>query len=138
MGYHLTIKRSRPITAKEFASAVVGCAELRWETQGEAATVQEGDTVCATIRLHEGELWTNGAEPNVVRAMTGLAETLGGRVFGDEGEWYSCDGEAHIDPSADRVRLQHLRLVRRKRILWNAVRLAVLIVVTGLIYLNSR
>lgn len=137
MGYHITIKReSGAIRADELATAVRSMPGLSFDSAKREVAYATAEGLRAAIRLQNGEAWTKVAEPDVIRLMARLATRLEGRAFGDEGEWYSEDGRAHADPNKERERSERVNRAKRRRVFWNGVRMAVLVLVGYLIYRN--
>lgn len=146
MGYHLTILRtnagkSLPITEAEFAAAVARIPSLRLDDDQRSARYVRGGELRSTLSLsEEGEVWTNTAEEDVLSVMLELAAPLKARVRGDENETYRSVSDAYVHPDdAEEVEAAETerRAHRKRRLIWNVVRIVALVVVLILIVTNT-
>jgi hypothetical protein len=133
MGYHLRILRSAgepAITPQEFAAAVRATPSLVLDDDGFSARFIQNKETRATIFFHDGEVWTNMAEEDVLQGMIFLAHSLNARVRGDYGESYRSLTETYVHPddaadvAARASRYQHWQ---RRNLIWNVLRFGVLL-----------
>jgi len=120
MGYDLHITRREnwyddepDISIEEWLAVVDGDAELRLDGFAEAATPggdpirTEDESLCvwtaysrhgingnmAWLWHSRGNIMAKNPDVEIRRKMWAIAEELGARVQGDEGEWYGPDGK---------------------------------------------
>jgi hypothetical protein len=145
MGYHLTILRTQgakqlPISEVEFTEACQSQVGLDIADDPSVARFTCCGELVATLKLQDGEVWTNVAEPEVIGLMLELAEKLGARVRGDEGETYRSidDVFTHPDDESGAVATEsNVDHIRRKRAFWNIIRFLALLAAIGLIIANK-
>ena len=143
MGYHIRIVRTEkaqsvPILRGEFATAVRAIATLDLDVDETTARFVKKGELRSTLSLSDGEVWTNNAEEDVLAVMIELAGRLKARVRGDEGETYRSIAESYQHPDdSDQPRSDGIGDKPKRRWLWNAVRLLILLVVIGLIIANT-
>jgi len=129
MGYHVTILRTSektkiPISLEEAISATRGLDG--WSHCESPPTLEfQGMEGSCTLWHQDGELWTKNPEEWQLGVMVALAQRLGARVRGDEGETYDSMGDTfgHPDdislgqesgglPSEVAASMQEQRLIR--------------------------
>ena len=138
MGYHVTILRTRgkeslPIAEDDIERAASALPGWRYD-RAERTLHGEGEL---QLWFQDGELWTKNPDDTALARMIALANALGARVRGDEGETYRTpdDAYAHPDDADDRRAAaaasdQWARRERRRWILRGIV-VALLAVATG-------
>lgn len=138
MGYHVTILRTRGKVSLPIAED---------EIERAAATVPGGRYDRAERTLHadgglqlwyqDGELWTKNPDDDAIEQMIALADALGARVRGDEGETYRSLDDSYTHPDdeeAHRATAASLdRWRRRERRTWivRGIVVALLVILAG-------
>ena len=138
MGYHVTIlrtqgKTSLPITEDEIERAAATLPGGRYDRAERTLRADGG----MQLWHQDGELWTKNPDVAGLERMIALADALGARVRGDEGETYRSQGDSYIHPddedahrataaSSDRRR-------RRERRTWivRGIVVALLVILAG-------
>lgn len=101
MGYHLTILRSSPQgdIPISLAEAKLAALKLGWiyADQPPTFTRHTGQGVCS-LRHQDGELWASDPKTWEICHLLVLAEVLGARLRGDEGETYATPDRTYTHP----------------------------------------
>ena len=138
MGYHVTILRTRgkaslPIDEDEIERAAATLPGWRYDRA--ARTLHADDGV--QLWYQDGELWTKNPDGAAIGRMIALADVLGARVRGDEGETYrSLDDACSHPDDEDAQRAAHAssdRWRRRERRTWivRGIVVALLVILAG-------
>lgn len=125
MGYNLYITRKREwfeedgpaIALSEWQALVNSDTELSWDLangEGFANWMPVGTEPTGWIAWDGGNLESKNPNTPLIRKMAALAQALGARVVGEEGEAYSLDGQA--TPVAARLQAG---LLHRLRAWWS-------------------
>jgi hypothetical protein len=138
MGYHVTILRTRgrtslPITEDEIELAAATLPGGRYDRAERTLHADGG----MQLWYQDGELWTKNPDVDGFERMIALADALGARVRGDEGETYRSldDSYTHPDDEDDqRAAAASLdRWRRRERRTWivRGIVVALLVILAG-------
>jgi hypothetical protein len=138
MGYHVTILRTRgkgslPIGQDDIERAAATLPGWRYDRAERTLHADGG------LRLwyQDGELWTKNPDGAAIGRMIALADVLGARVRGDEGETYRSLDDAYSHPDdEDARRAAHAssdRWRRRERRTWivRGIVVALLVILAG-------
>jgi hypothetical protein len=138
MGYHVTIlrtrgKASRPIIEDEIERAAATLPGGRYDRAARTLHADGG----LQLWYRDGQLWTKNPDDDGLDRMIALADALGARVRGDEGETYRAQGDAYTHPDDE----EHHRVAaassdrwrRRERRTWivRGIVVALLVIVAG-------
>ena len=140
MGYHITIRRSEgelPISEVEFERACVQVGDLSFDAATGIAELHRAEKLVATLMHQDGVVWTSVAEDEVIAKMATLAAHLGARAYGDEEEWYSEHGTAHLSKEKEERQIDASRKAKRRRLMINVVRIAIVVAVVALVIINE-
>jgi hypothetical protein len=138
MGYHVTILRTRgkaslPIIEDEIERAAATLPGWRYDRAARTLHAEGG----MQLWWQDGQLWTKNPDDDGLDRMIALADALGARVRGDEGETYRSldDAYAHPDDEDDhRAAAASLdRWRRRERRTWivRGIVVALLVILAG-------
>ena len=99
MGYHVAIVRTRgaqalPIAEEEIERAAATLPGWRYD-RAECTLHADG---CPQLWWDDGELWTKNPDDATLGRMIALADALGARVRGDEGETDRSPDDAYPPP----------------------------------------
>ncbi|MFL6632652.1 MAG: hypothetical protein ACJ8HJ_10105 [Massilia sp.] len=138
MGYHVAIVRTRgaqalPIAEDEIERAAATLPGWRYD-RAERTLHADGRP---QLWWADGELWTKNPDDAALGRMIALADALGARVRGDEGETYRSPDDAYPHPDDEDGRRTAAALSdrwhRRERRRWilRGVVVALLAIVAG-------
>ena len=99
MGYHVTILRTRgtqslPIAGDEIERAAAALSGWRYDRAARTLHADGG----LQLWSENGELWTKNPDDAALERMIALADALGARVRGDEGETYRSPDDPYFHP----------------------------------------
>lgn len=99
MGYHVTILRTRgtqslPIAGDEIERAAAALRGWRYDRAERTLHTDGG----LQLWWNDGELWTKNPDDAALGRMIALADALGARVRGDEGETYRSPDDPYFHP----------------------------------------
>ncbi|MEW6349233.1 MAG: hypothetical protein AB1646_09235 [Thermodesulfobacteriota bacterium] len=102
------VARDHDMSLTGFAEADIGDGEsIRYENEGLAVWTaysghgKEGNM--AWFDFHDGRIVVKNPDEEIIGKMIAIAEALGARVQGDDGEVYSLRGFPEPEPPADRA-----------------------------------
>jgi hypothetical protein len=99
MGYHVTILRTRGTESHPLAEDDVERAAATlpgWRYDRPARTLHADGGL--QLWWDDGQLWTKNPDDAALERMIGLADALGARVRGDEGETYRSPDDPYFHP----------------------------------------
>jgi len=123
MGYHVTILRTRgtqslPIAGDEIERAAAALPGWRYDRAERTLHADGGLQLWSA----NGTLWTKNPDDAALERMIALADALGARVRGDEGETYRAPDDPYFHPDDEDDRRAAVatsdRWQRRERRRW--------------------
>jgi hypothetical protein len=138
MGYHVTILRTRgkeslPIAEDDIERAASALPGWRYDRAERTLHADGG----LQLWFADGELWTKNPDDTALARMIALADALGARVRGDEGETYRTPDDAYAHPDDEDERRAAAaaseRWARRERRTWmfRGIVVALLVILAG-------
>jgi hypothetical protein len=136
MGYHVELAASpaRPITWAELSRAARDVGWQVSEDDQDIVLTREG-RLLTRLNFSDGEAWVKTPNDEVLEALIDLAARMGLRLRGEEGESYRSLTETYIHPDDRQAHAvanapsPFLKQRQRRRLVWNIVRVVMLIVV---------